>query len=494
MLSKKIQIKAIKDFGIVLKKIFMQKISTLVFDNWLKIKNIFQFTPHDIGTVEGKSKERYRRILLTGGSTAIVKIFSAVINLVTVPLTLRYLGAERYGLWMAISSILALMSFADLGLGNGLLNAVSKANGNKSDKDAQIAVSSTFFILMGIASLLFVVFISIYPFVSWENVFNVKSKIAISEAGPTMIVLVVMLLINMPFGVIQRIQEGYQEGYRFQLWLIVGSVLSLFGLLLCIYFKSGLVWLVIAFSGGQFIATILNGTLLFTKTRAYLKPSLKYFDLILGKQLISAGLIFFLLGLFTLLGNASDNIVLAQTMGAKSVAGYEIVKKIFLFSMFTQFIIQPLWPAFAEAMASGDIEWAKRTLRKGLLLSIGGGAIMTLPLLIFGRQIITIWVGKEFIPSWSLLLGFYMYVIVANYGGVMSTFLNSGPLLRKQILIVGLASVSSLLLKIFLSLNFGVSGIIWATVLGYGIFFIIPSYRLAFDYLKNIGYSSKKQM
>jgi O-antigen/teichoic acid export membrane protein len=56
---------------------------------------------------------------------------------------------------MAISSILALMSFADLGLGNGLLNAISQANGRNSKKDAQIAVSSTFFILVGIAYFYF---------------------------------------------------------------------------------------------------------------------------------------------------------------------------------------------------------------------------------------------------------------------------------------------------------------------------------------------------
>ncbi|WP_163407812.1 lipopolysaccharide biosynthesis protein [Flavobacterium ajazii] len=472
----------------------MQKVFVFFIGNWIKIKNIFQFTSHDISTVEGKSKERYRRILLTGGSTVIVKIFSASINLITVPLTLSYLGAERYGLWMAISSILALMGFADLGLGNGLLNAVSKANGKESESDAQIAVSSTFFILTGIACLLFLVFIFIYPFISWESVFNVKSKIATEESGPTMFVLVVMLLINMPLGVIQRIQDGYQEGYRFQLWLIVGSLLSLFGLLLCIYFKSGLVWLVITFSGGQLIATLLNGMMLFTKKRSNLIPKLKYFDVIIGKQLMNAGFVFFLLGLFTLLGNTSDNLILAQILGAKSVAGYEIVKKVFLFSMFTQFIIQPLWPAFAEAMVSGDIEWAKKTLKKGLLLSISGAAVISLPLLIFGRQIISFWVGKEFMPSWSLLLGFYMYVLIANYGGVMSTFLNSGELLHKQILIVALASICSLFLKIYLSLNFGVSGIIWATVIGYGLFYIIPSYRLAFRYLKNIGYSSKKHI
>lgn len=469
----------------------MQRIINPFVLNWLKFKKIFQFTPHNITTAEGKSNERYRRILLTGGSTAIVKIFSALINLITVPLTVNYLGAERYGLWMAISSIIALMSFADLGLGNGLLNAVSKANGRNSIKDAQIAVSSTFFILLGISFLLFIIFISIFPLISWKDVFNVKSTLAIQESGSTMMVLVITLLINMPLGVIQRIQDGYQEGYRFQLWLILGSLLSFAGLLICIFLKTGLPWLVLAFSGGQLIATIVNGIYLFNRKRQYLKPKIKYFNMEIGKRLIKSGLVFFLLGLFTLLGNSSDNIIIAHTLGASSVAGYEIVKKVFLFSMLTQFIIQPLWPAFAEAMESGDIAWAKNTLKKGLLLSICSGAIITLPLLLFGRQIIMIWVGVEYIPSWSLLFGFYAFIFLANYGGVMSTFLNSGPLLTKQTIIIGLAAISSVLLKIYFSLNFGVSGIIWATVLSYMVFYVIPSYKLAFNYLNNKTISIK---
>jgi hypothetical protein len=67
----------------------------------------------------------------------------------------------------------------------------------------------------------------------------------------------------------------------------------------------------------------------------------------------------------------------------------------------------------------------------------------------------------------------------------MSTFLNSGPLIARQTIFVGFASGIALLLKIYLSINFGVSGIIWATVIGYGLFYILPTYRLAFSYLNN---------
>ena len=456
----------------------------IIKSNWKNLRSIVQLKPHDTNSHTGRSNERFRRILLTGGSTAIVKLFSASINLITVPLTVHYLGAERYGLWMAISSIMALMSFADLGLGNGLLNAISKAHGRKNIKEAQTAVSSTFYMLLGISLVLLTTFLIIYPWLSWHEVFNAQSELAIQESGPTMFVLVITFLINMPLGVVQRIQDGYQEGFKFQMWLIVGSLISLLGLLLCIYLETGLPWLVLAFSSGQLIATILNGIVLFSKRRKELRPRFSNFKLSTGKHLIKAGIIFFLLGMFTLLGNASDDIILAHTIGPESVAGYEIIKKLFLFSMFTQFIIQPLWPAFGEALESGDYNWARRTLTKAIKLSILSSAIISLPLLLFGKQIINIWVGPEFIPSWSLLIGFYVFILFANYGGVMSTFLNSGALVKKQLLIIGLASISSVLLKVGLSIKFGVSGIIWATVIGYSIFFIVPSYRIAFNYLK----------
>lgn len=462
-------------------------------------KILLKFLPNNqLGTLKtesdlDKSNERFKRILLTGGSTALVKVFSALINLITVPLTVNYLGSERYGLWMAISSLMALMSFADLGLGNGLLNAISAAHGKKNVEEAKKAVSSTFFMLLVVSSILLIIFLIIYPLVAWHELFNAQSELAINESAPTIFVLVIFFLISMPLGIIQRIQDGYQEGYKFQIWLLLGSFISLLGLLLCIFLETGLPWLVLAFSSGQLLATFFNGIFLFINSRKELMPSLINFDLTIAKYLFKAGLIFFILGGFTLLGNATDNIVLAHTLGTSSVAGYEIVKKVFLFSMFTQFIIQPLWPAFGEAMESGDYNWAKTTLLKAIKICILSSAIISLPLLLFGKQLIEIWVGPELIPSWSLLIGFYVFVLFANYGGVMSTFLNSGALIKKQLLIIALASLSSLFLKIVLSLNFGVSGIIWATVIGYSIFYIFPSYKIAFNYLKTLENKSLKK-
>jgi O-antigen/teichoic acid export membrane protein len=450
-----------------------------------QVLSVLRFKPFDTSTDDGRSKERYRRVVLTAGSSFVNKAVTILTGLISVPLTVHYLGVERYGLWMTISSTIAFLTFADLGLGNGLLNAVSKANGLDNKTDATTAVSSAFFMLLGISLFLFAIFWVIYPHVPWDRVFNVTSDIAIRESGPAMAILILTFLINMPLGIVQRIQMGYQEGYKNQLWLSGGAVLGLAGVLMVIYLKAGLPWLVLAISGGPLLATLLNGFFLFAYSRPYLFPMWKHFNLSASKNLAGVGLIFFLLQFFAVLGNSADNIVIAQVLGASAVAGYAVTKKLFMIILIGQLIIQPLWPAFGEAMARKNYKWAKRTLIRALKFSLSTG-MLALPLLIFGKGIISFWVGPELVPSSALLIGFFFWVFLANYGGTMAVFLNSGSLVGKQCIIIGTAAISSFVLQIILCGLWGVAGVIWAILIGQGLFFVIPGYRLAFGTLNEL--------
>ena len=56
------------------------------------------------------------------------------------PLTVHYLGAERYGVWLTISSLLTWMSMTDFGLaGNALVNVLAEASG-KDDQSGGAAL------------------------------------------------------------------------------------------------------------------------------------------------------------------------------------------------------------------------------------------------------------------------------------------------------------------------------------------------------------------
>ena len=113
------------------------------------------------------------------------------------------------------------------------------------------------------ALLILIGFAVIYPVVPWQRVFNVTSMQAIQEAGPAMCVFIACFLANLPLGVVSFIQLGYQEGFINSLWEGAGRVLGLMGLLLVIYLKAGLAWLVLALIGASSLASLVNSVELF---------------------------------------------------------------------------------------------------------------------------------------------------------------------------------------------------------------------------------------
>jgi len=193
---------------------------------------------------------------------------------------------------------------------------------------------------------------------------------------------------------------------------------------------------------------------------------------------------FLVLQVMSLLGNYSDNLVIAQILSASAVSVYAVTQKLFTVTMIAQYFIAPLWPAFGEALARRDYEWAGITLNRALKLSFIAGFATALPLFIFGKQLISSWVGPEVVSPTSLTAGFAVFVFLSCYLGVMSTFLNNGETVKRQVIFFSAASLSALMLKVVLTAKWGIAGPIWATICGYGLFYVIPAARLAYGSLR----------
>ena len=99
---------------------------------------------------DNPSLRRYGAIVRGGATAVIAKLIAMGAALVSVPLTLHHLGAERYGLWATLFSIMSWLSLADLGLTNGLMNALSQAFAQQRRDLAREYVSSAFW---GLAAL-----------------------------------------------------------------------------------------------------------------------------------------------------------------------------------------------------------------------------------------------------------------------------------------------------------------------------------------------------
>ena len=159
---------------------------------------ILRLTPFDTATEEGRSHERFRRASLSSAASAAAKGIALVTTLVSVPLTLGYLGGERFGVWMTLSAIVALLGFTDLGIGNSLLNGVAHAAGRDDRILFRTNVSNGVAMLVAVAAGSGLVFAAVYDHVPWAKLFNVESVSARDEVGAAAAVLVVCFLIGCP--------------------------------------------------------------------------------------------------------------------------------------------------------------------------------------------------------------------------------------------------------------------------------------------------------
>lgn len=449
---------------------------------------LLRLQPFDCSTAAGRGRERYRRVVLTALSSAGAKIISLVTMLISVPLTLHYLGPERYGMWMTISSVIAMLGFADLGLGLGLMNAIAEAHG-KDDRQAAVQyVSSAYFMLTGVAIIILAVFFLIYPYVPWPRLFNVTSPQAVAEAGPAMAAFVVCFALNLPLSLVQKIQLGYQEGFLNNIWESIGKLLGLLGVLLVIYYQGGLVWLILAMAGAPAAAALLNTLFLFIYQRPWLLPSLGHAAISSSSKILKLGILFFILQLAVSLVYSSDNLIAAHILGPEAVTQYSVPMRLFgIFLIISGMLINPLWPAYREAITKGDIFWIKKTIIRSILLSFLIVGVPSAFFVIFGREIIRIWVGNEINPSDLLLIGFYLWFVMSGIGNAFSMFLNAANIIFFQIIIGALFTLVSLAVKILLVKYYGIEGIIWATIIAYFVCSIVPisfyiKYLLSYKY------------
>lgn len=441
-----------------------------------QVRAIVRLTAFDVSTEQGRSQERLRRVAVTALSSAFAKAIGIATTLISVPLTIGYLGEERYGVWMTISTVSALLAFADFGIGNGLLNAISQADGKDDRELARVYVSSTFFMLLSLAALLGGAFAAAYSHVPWDRVFNIANPQAVAEAGPAICAFIGCFLLSMPLGIVNRIQLGYQEGFANNAWTAVGNLLGLIGVLLVIHFKGSLFWLVVAMAGTPLVTTLLNGVRLFVFQRPWILPQPRFARYEAAKKILGLGVLFFVLQFASAVAYSSDNIIIAHILGSSAVAQYAVHTKLFsVVPMLLMMVLSPLWPAYSESIERGDIPWVRRTLVRSLVTSLAFSSVCAVGLAATGPWLLKLWVGDKVPPLFPLLLGLAAWTIVGTVGNALAMFLNGASVMRFQVVTALTMTAMAVVLKIALVRAIGLPGVIWGTVIAYMIAAFIPS-------------------
>lgn len=413
---------------------------------------------------DSRTGARERLAVVSAITAAVAKLVTVATMLVSVPITLRYLGPERYGLWTAMSSAVYVLSFSDLGIGNSLLNIVADAFGRDDRRTIREAVSTTTLMFCAVAFCIGAAFSMLYIFAPWSAWFNVQSEAAKAEIGPSLAVLVACFALSIPFSVTARLQTALQRGYRANLWTAFGSLLSLMGVLLAIRCEAGLPWLSLAFAGAPLLAALINGVVYFSGEGRDFRPNIKTVSSTLSRRIVASGAAFLGIQIIVAVNVASDNVIIAHMLGPEAVTTFSVPERMFgLVPILIHLALQPLWPAYAEALARKDHDWIKRTLRQSFLLALAVSSACSLVLLAGGRWIVETWTSGVIHPPAMLLAGFGLWKIVDSIEFALTIFLASANILKPQLIFGFCAMSAALLSKLSFIATFGIDIVPWAS-------------------------------
>jgi O-antigen/teichoic acid export membrane protein len=436
---------------------------------------LLRLTPFDTATTEGRSSERFRRASLSAATSAAAKGIALVTTAVSVPLTLGYLGSERFGVWMTLSALVALLGFTDLGLGNSLLNNVAHAAGRDDRTRIRVNVSSGIVMLLAVAVGFGVLFAAAYDHVPWARLFNVGSAAALDEAGPAAAVLVACFLVAMPVGTFQQVRLGLQQGYVNAIFVGVGNIMGLVLVVVAIQMRLGLPWLVLAMAGAPLLAAVANGIALMARS-PWLRPTLHDLNFDVARSLLQVGLFFLVLQLAVAVAFTSNSIIIAAMIGPSAVADYAVVSKLFLIpTLLVGFALGPLWPAYREALSRGDVQWVRRTFDRSIRLSLSVAGLVSAALVAIGLPLIAVWVGTTSVqPSFGLVLAIGIWTILSAVGNAVAMLLNGAQVMRFQVVIAVLMATANILLSVVLTSRIGIAGVVWGSIIAYSVFVLVP--------------------
>lgn len=424
-----------------------------------------------------RSSERNRRVVASAIAGLALRGSSFVVILVSVPLALGVLGQVRFGLWMTLASLVALLSATDLGIGNSVLNNVARAFGQSDRTAARHYFASGLAALTGMAAFLGAMFLIAYPIVPWARLYNVAGDpTAAAEAGPATAAFMATFLLGLPLGLVGQVRSAYQEGFVQSVFAGLANVTALALLLLAVVLRAGLPILVLAMTAGPLIAGAVNLLVLVRVQRPWLAPTRSDVTIAGIRSVVGVGLAFMVLQIAFAVAFTADPLIVAHVVGPRAVADYSVVYRLFAIPAGLAVIATvPLWPAYREAISRLDLRWVRLTLRRSLLIVLLATVPLVCVLSVAGPAIVSVWTQRDLTPAYGLYPALGAFTVAFAVANVYSMLLNGAQALRFQISIWVSMAVLNIALSIYLASRIGVAGVALGSAVTVVLVLIIPA-------------------
>ena len=411
---------------------------------------------------------------LSGLASVLNKICQICCSVVMLPLGISVLGLSDYGALLAALSIIVLLPYFDFGLGHATQNLLTSLSSKPGNSTVFELVFVSFLSILSI-SIFGILLLETAWWLKTNLIFNVFNKAGIPDIDyPSLRALIYMVFLSWPFTVFGRLLAAHQKIYVNELISSCIYVCSAAVLFFCSDLDIEFNIVLAIFSMPVFLPNFF--------AFAYVLVNRKLFDIMWELKnfgalglLLARGIRFFLIQVFSVLGNNLDTLLVFKFFGAVDSGSYATLKKLFTFAGITQYFIAPLWPAFGDAIAKKEVSWVRKTFFAAFLFSNLLTIVIALFMFLFAQAIITLWVGNSIKIDQSLLICFCFWLFLQNNGGLFSAVLNNGDLVNKQTIFVVFSGLASFLLQAFAAQGFGPYFMVLSMMVSYLCFYFVPT-------------------
>jgi len=400
----------------------------------------------------------------------VIHFFNFLALMALVPITIKYLGENQYGIWLTLSSVFMWLGNLDFGIGNGLRNKLAESFAKEDYQSARKYLSTAYAVFaIGIfASLL--IYLAIHPFINWVFILNAASYDVKSLNNFVLVVFVLFafqFLLRLLTSLINADQKPALNGF---ITLCINILTLVIVIILYFVSQSSLYAYGIVISFIPFIVLLIASYILFRGRYKHIAPSLKHIDLKSSGNLVSLGLQFFIIQVAALIVFATDNLIITHLYDPSQVTIYNIAHKYFFFiTLVFNVFLSPFWSAFTDAFVKNDFEWIQQVVKR--LVQVWAVLSLATIIMIFGSDFVyRIWIGDNIQIPFSLSVAMGIFMIVSNWNNIFAFFVNGIGKIRLQFYFSIFAALINIPLSIFLakSLNMGITGVITATIICIG--------------------------
>ena len=425
---------------------------------------------------------RFINLLRLGGSTRtsivrknialsfVLKGVSIFLSMMIVPITINYVSADNYGIWLTISSVVSWISFFDLGLGNGFRNMFAKSKAKGDDNLASQYVSTTYCLLTIIFSIVCVLLLVINCFVNWNALLGVET-ISNQELKNVFAILIIFLCLNMILRTISSLFLADQRtALSSSIIIVEQAVILTIVYVLTKVSSPHLVKLALVVSVTPCVVLLIYSLVSYrskmSRYRIY-RPSFCNINKRLTKNILGLGGKFFVIQISLVLIFQLVNVILMRNCGSLAVSQYNISHKYFnVLYMCSTIILTPFWSAFTEAFTQKDYEWMKHMLRKLELITISYIPI-ALVMIIASPIVYKIWINDTIEIDMGTTIAVAIYVVTQCIAGVYMYLLNGIGAVKRQLIVYLVFAIISAPLMNVLSKTIGIYGVIIVVSLVY---------------------------